>query len=253
MHMNRILIRFISFFALVLLTVGCCSADQPAGQMQLQNTSGVITGNSLGTEKNVTYNCSIFRDADGDFVLIGFEGSRMDPRKEGGSVIWTAGLGRFNIIDFSIADELCAWQTKKWESVNESYSAAVADVLREHFGEIKAVGIYAFSKGASAVDSVCRRLKESGIRIAFIWLNDAFATHGIPFVKELTETGETMLYNRYSRDERVNQLSKKLHNDCSELPNVDSKHIRTYHGGLVKYDTFSDELNAAVEKASFVP
>lgn len=250
--MNRNLIRFIIILVPVILAAGICFADQPENPALAENVTGVIDARSLGTEKNVTYICNILREVKHDFVLIGFEGSRMDPRKKDGGVIWTEGLKRFNVIDFSIADELCAWQTKQWENVNDLYSAAVADTLRKQFGEVRAVGVYAFSKGASALDSVCRRLRESGIRVVFVWMNDGFTTHGLPFVTELTENHEILLYNRYSRDERVNQLSKKLHAGYADFPNVDSKHISTYHGGLVKYDTFAEELAGAVEKASFV-
>ena len=241
--MSRNLIRLIILLSAALLAAGSCLADLPGG---------IVSRDSLGIKKDVTYNFNIAPEADPGFVLVAFEGSRMDPRKKGGGVIWTEGLDRFNVVDFSIADELCAWQVKMWETVSDLYSAAVEEVLREKFGGVKTVGVYSFSKGASAVDSVCRRLRESGIRVAFVWLNDAFTTHGLPFVTELTESNEVFLYNRYSRDERVNQLSKKLHQACSELPNVDSRHISTYHGGLMKYVTFPDELADAVRKATFV-
>ena len=177
----------------------------------------------------------------------------MDPRQEGGSVIWTGGLDRFNVIDFSIADELCSWQAKTWESVNDSYSAAVLDTVTETFGEVKTVGIYAFSKGASAVDGVCRRFRDAGITVSFVWLNDPFSTHGLPYVTGLIESGEIMLYSRYSRDKRVNQLAKQLYLDYASLPNVDIAYIATYHGGLVKYDSFAQELAGAAEKAISVP
>jgi len=250
--MRRTLACFIAFIASVLLAAGLCFAEQPAGPGQAEHVTGTIDGRSVDSEKKVTYHCIIQPETDHDFVLIAFEGSRMDPRQKGNGVIWTEGLDRFDVVDFSIADELCAWQKKKWENVCNLYSAAVVDVLREQFGDVKTVGIYAFSKGASAADCVCRTLRESGINVAFVWLNDAFTTHGLPYVTELTENGEILLYNRYSKDERVNQLSKKLHKNCSDLPNVDSRHIRSSHGGLIKYGSFPDELADAVMKASFV-
>ena len=250
-HMRKRLICLV--FALALLAAGACFAEPPSGSVPAEQVSGVISGKSLGTEKNVTYRCNIVQEKEHAFVLLAFEGSRMDPRREEGGVIWNEGLQTFNVIDFSIADELCGWQKKKWEKVCDRYAAAVLDTLTEQFGSVKAVGVYAFSKGASAADAVCRKLRESGLDLSFVWLNDAFTTHGLPFVTELTESGEILLYNRYSRDERVNGLSKELHRNCGELPNVDSKHISTYHGGLVKYGTFTEELVSAVEKASFVP
>ena len=239
--------------ALVMLAAGVCFAEPPVAGVSAEQVSGVISGKTLGTEKNVTYRCNILQEEEHRFVLLAFEGSRMDPRREEGGVIWNEGLRSFNVIDFAIADELCGWQKKKWEKVCDRYAAAVLDTLTEQFGSVKAVGVYAFSKGASAADAVCRKLREAGLDLSFVWLNDAFTTHGLPFVTELTESGKILLYNRYSRDERVNQLSKKLHKKCGELPNVDSKHISTYHGGLVKYDTFTEELVSALEKASFVP
>ncbi|MDR9824221.1 hypothetical protein RCJ22_01210, partial [Vibrio sp. FNV 38] len=111
----------------------------------------------------------------------------MDPRKNKASVIWTGGLDRFNVIDFSIVDELCSWNEKEWKSVSECYSSAVLDTLLENFGSVKAVGVYAFSKGASAADAVCRKLREAGLELSFVWLNDGFTTHGLPYVTELTE------------------------------------------------------------------
>ena len=246
--MQRKLIRFVAVLAAAVLSAGGCFAGGSRDQ-----ADHVISGKSLGTEKNVTYNCHAAQDADPGFVLVAFEGSRMDPRQEGGSVIWTEGLDRFNVIDFSIADELCSWQAKTWESVNDSYSAAVFDTVTETFGAVKAVGIYAFSKGASAVDGVCRRFRDAGITVSFVWLNDPFSTHGLPYVTGLIESGEIMLYSRYSRDKRVNQLAKQLYLDYASLPNVDIAYIATYHGGLVKYDSFAQELAEAAEKAISVP
>lgn len=246
--MRRKLIRLIFFILPVILTAGVCIAGAQADRAE-----GVISAASLGTEKDVTYSCNIAQAADPDFVLVAFEGSRMDPRKEGGSVIYTEGLEQFNVIDFSIADELCSWEKKKWESVSSLYAAAILDALSGRFGRVGNVGVYAFSKGASAADCVCRALRDAGITISFIWLNDAFSTHGLPYVTELMENKEILLYNRYSRDDRVNTLSKALHRDFQDLSNVDSRHISTYHGGLVKYDTFAQELVSAITKASFVP
>ena len=238
--------------ALSLMASGGCFAEQPAGG-PAEQVNGIIGKKDLGTEKDVTYRCNILPEADHAFVLLAFEGSRMDPRKEDGGLIWNEGLRSCNVIDFAIADELCGWQKKKWEKTCDLYASAVLDALTEHFGNVKAAGVYAFSKGASAADAVCRKLKEAGLELSFVWLNDAFTTHGLPYVTELTENNEILLYSRYSRDERVNGLCKKLHQKCGNLPNVDSRHISTYHGGLVKYETFTEEIAAAIEKASFVP
>ena len=246
--MRRKLTRLIVFLLPLILAAGVCFADGSP-----EKKSWVISGKSLGTEKNVTYNYHIAPEADPGLVLVALEGSRMDPRQEGGSVIWTDGMDRFNVIDFSIADELCSWQTKTWEKVNDSYSAAVLDTVREKFSGVNAVGIYAFSKGASGADGVCRRFREAGITVAFVWLNDPFSTHGLPYITGLIEDGEIMLYSRYSRDKRVNQLAKELYLAYAALPNVDIAYVATYHGGLVKYDTFAQELAGVMEKASFVP
>ncbi len=243
--MHRKLIRLVFLLLPLLLAAGICFADQPAEKL-----TGVISKKSLGTKKDMIWNCNMAADADSDFVLVAFEGSRMDPRKNTASVIWTEGLDRFNVIDFSIADELCTLYGKKWESVSERYSAAVLDTLLEHFSSVKTVGVYAFSKGASAADAVCRKLREAGLELSFVWLNDGFSTHDLPYVTELIENNEILLYSRFSRDKRVNGLCKNLNKQYGELPNVDSRHISTYHGGLVKYETFAAELAAAIEKAS---
>ena len=242
--MRRKLILLVVLLLPVLLAAGRSFAELPE-----ENLTGVIKKKSLGTKKDMIWRCNM-ADADGDFVLVAFEGSGMNPRTNTTSVIWTEGLDRFNVIDFSIVDELCSWYGKKLDSLSERYSAAVLDTLLEHFSSVKTVGVYAFSKGASAADAVCRKLQEAGLKLSFVWLNDGFTTHGLPYVTEMTENNEILLYSRYSRDKRVNGLCKSLHKQCGDLPNVDSRHISTYHGGLVKYETFAEELAAAIEKAS---
>ena len=244
--MRRKLIRLVLLLLPAILAAAVCFAE-----LTSEKLTGVISGKSLGTKKDMTWHCNIAADTDADFVLVAFEGSKMDPRKNSASVIWTEGLDRFNVIDFSIVDELCSWDKKKWEDVCEKYAAAVLDTLLEHFGSVKTVGVYAFSKGASAADAVCRKLRDAGLELSFVWLNDGFTTHDLPYVTELTESNEILLYNRFSRAKRVNGLCKNLNKQCGDLPNVDSRHISTYHGGLVKYETFAEELAAAIEKASY--
>ena len=241
-----------AFRILLSIALLFCPSFSPA--FYVLYVSAGLTDMIDGTVARRTNTASAFGarlDSIADFVLVAFEGSKMDPRKNSASVIWTEGLDRFNVIDFSIVDELCSWDKKKWEDVCEKYAAAVLDTLLEHFSSVKTVGVYAFSKGASAADAVCRKLRDAGLELSFVWLNDGFTTHDLPYVTELTESNEILLYNRFSRDKRVNGLCKNLNKQCGDLPNVDSRHISTYHGGLVKYETFAEELAAAIEKASY--
>ena len=98
--------------ALAMLAAGVCFAEPPVAGVSAEQVSGVISGKTLGTEKNVTYRCNILQEEEHRFVLLAFEGSRMDPRREEGGVIWNEGLRSFNVIDYAIADELCGWQKK---------------------------------------------------------------------------------------------------------------------------------------------
>ena len=210
---------------------------------------GILSGKVLGFERNILFNYHPAKDGSSDFLLIGFEGSGMNPRKEGSCIIWNEALNPYNVIDFTVANEISYWQEKESKKAADTYSAMVLDVIRNKFDGIRKIGIFAFSKGSSGVDCTFSRLKKEGYDISFVWLNDSFAVNGLPAVTVAVLNNEITLYNRYSNSQRLNPQSRNFHNLYSERPNVDSRHIGTYHGGLLKYSTFSEELVAAIEKA----
>lgn len=214
----------------------------------LTDKEGVLSGKVLGFERNVLFNYHPAENSS-DFLLIGFEGSGMNPRAEGSCIIWNEALNPYNVIDFTVANELSYWQEKESKKAAETYSTMVLDVIRDKFDGIRTIGIYAFSKGSSGVDCVFSRLKKEGYNISFIWLNDSFAVNGLPSLTVSLLNNEFMLYNRYSNSKRLNPQSMKLHQLYSDRPNVDSRHIGTYHGGLSKYETFTEELVGAIERA----
>lgn len=210
---------------------------------------GILSGKVLGFERNILFNYHPAENSSSDFLLIGFEGSGMNPRKEGSCIIWNEALNPYNVIDFTVANEISYWQEKESKKAADTYSAMVLDVIRDKFDGIRKIGIFAFSKGSSGVDCTFSRLKKEGYDISFVWLNDSFAVNGLPAVTVAVLNNEITLYNRYSNSQRLNPQSRNFHNLYSERPNVDSRHIGTYHGGLLKYSTFSEELVAAIEKA----
>ena len=224
------------------------SGSGPALADYQTGKEGVLSGKVLGFERNILFNCHP-AETSSDFLLIGFEGSGMNPRAEGSCIIWNDALNPYNVIDFTVANEISYWQEKESKKAADTYSAMVLDVIRDKFDGIRKIGIFAFSKGSSGVDCTFSRLKKEGYDISFIWLNDSFAVNGLPAVTVAVLNNEITLYNRYSNSQRLNPQSHNIHNLYSDRPNVDSRHIGTYHGGLLKYPTFSEELVAAIEKA----
>ena len=231
------------------------TTDEPDGSTGLTladyqtDKEGILSGKVLGFERNILFNYHPAENGSSDFLLIGFEGSGMNPRAEGSCIIWNEALDPYNVIDFTVANEISYWQEKESKKAAETYSAMVLDVIRDKFDGIRKIGIFAFSKGSSGVDSVFSRLKKEGYDISFVWLNDSFAVNGLPAVTVAVLNNEITLYNRYSNSKRLNPQSRNFHSLYSDRPNVDSRHIGTYHGGLLKYPTFSEELVAAIEKA----
>ena len=212
---------------------------------------GILNGHVLGFERNMLFNSHEGENSSyDDFLLIGFEGSGMNPRSpEGACIIWNEALKPYNVIDFTVANEISYWQKKDSEKAAETYSAVVLNTIREKFDGIRTIGIFAFSKGSSGVDCVFSKLRKEGYKIAFVWLNDSFAINGLDAVTVAVLNNEITLYNRYSNDKRLNPQSMELDQLYAERPNVDSRHVGTYHGGLLKYETFSEELVAAIGKA----
>ena len=123
---------------------------------------GVLSGKVLGFERNILFNYHQAENGSSDFLLIGFEGSGMNPRAEGSCIIWNEALNPYNVIDFTVANEISYWQKKESEKAAETYSAMVLDVIREKFSGIRTIGIFAFSKGSSGVDCTFSRLKKEG-------------------------------------------------------------------------------------------
>ena len=246
--MSRKLIGLVVAFSVILLASGVCTADRTGEPVAGLRKGGTVSKGPLNLEKDIQYNYNL--TGLDDFVLIGLEGSGMNPHKEGVGLTWIEALREYNLIDFSIANEFERPDLKVRASACEAYPAAVIDVVRSVYPGVKAVGVYAFSKGASAADSLCSKLEEEGIRLAFVWLNDAFTMHDMPYIKNAVEKDGLMIYLRYSNNKRLSQVCKNMHKAWKDRDNVDSKHIPCSHGGLSRYETFTDELTGAMKKAS---
>ena len=246
--MSRRWIRFIVVFSAVLLSVSACLADRTGEQRIGLIKGGTISKGPIGLEKDIQYN---YIQAGGDdFVLIGIEGSGMNPHKEGVGLTWIDVLREYNVIDFSIANELELWNDKIRDKAYENYTTSIVNTVRSKYPGIKTVGVYAFSKGASGADGLCSKLQEEGFTVAFVWLNDAFTLHDMPYIKSAVENGRIMIYLRYSNNKRLSQVCKEMHKAWTDRGNVDSRHIPCSHGGLVRYETFTDELTGAIKKAA---
>ena len=239
---------FAAVLSAFLLFACPCFADKTGMPSVGVRESGMISGDLLNLEKNIYYNAIM--TGVNDFVLIGLEGSGMNPHKEGVGLTWIEALREYNVIDFTIANELELWNDKIRDPAYESYSSAIVTSVKARYRGVKTVGLYAFSKGASGVDGVYHKLVEEGLRVVFVWLNDAFTLHEMPYIISAVENDEVMLYVRYSRSKRLGQVCKDLHKAYGDRENVDSKHVSCSHGGLVKYDTFTEELTGAIQKAT---
>ena len=246
--MRKKLVSLIVVFAIILLTSGVCTADRTGEPVAGLRKGGTVSKAPLNLEKDIQYNYNM--TGMDDFVLIGLEGSGMNPHQEGVGLTWIEALREYNLIDFSIANELELPDLRIRAKACETYPAAVVNVVRSVYPGVKSVGVYAFSKGASAADSLCRKLEEEGIRLAFVWLNDAFTMHDMTYIKDAVESDGLMIYIRYSNNKRLSQVCKDMHKAWKGRSNVDSKHIPCSHGGLSRYDTFTDELTGAIKKAS---
>ena len=246
--MSRKWIRWTAVFAAVLLAAGAGLADRTGEPVAGLRESGMISGDLLNLEKNLCY--SAVMTGRNDFVLIGLEGSGMNPHKEGTGLTWISALREYNIMDFMIANELELWNDRIRDPAYESYSTAVVSAVKARYKGVKSAGIFAFSKGACGADAVYRKLLDEGIEVAFVWLSDGFTMHDLPYIKNDVESGELMLYVRFSNNRRLNQVCKEMHKAWKDRENVDSKHISCSHGGLEKYETFTEELSAAIRKAS---
>ena len=245
--MSRKWIRFIAVFCAVLLSVSACLAELSDETEPAETRNGIIKGKPIGLAKDIVYRC--IQADNRSFVLIGLEGSGMNPRSDGSGITWNKGLQNYNVIDFSIANELSDWNDTKRAKANEIYAAAVVSAVRENYGKVKFAGLFAFSKGACGADSVYRRLKEMGIRVTFVWLADPFTAHEMSSIMQATDNSDIMLYNRYSRKKRLNVYGKEIEETYGDRPNVDSQFIHVSHGGLLRYDTFTEELTGAIELA----
>lgn len=223
----------------------------PGSEKYKTSKDGILNGKVLGFDRNMLFSFHYGEDgSNDDFLLIGFEGSGMNPRaEESACIIRNEALKPYNVIDFTVANEISYWQKKESAKAAEVYSTVVMNTIHEKFDGIKTVGIYAFSKGSSGVDCVFAKLRKEGFRVAFIWLNDSFATNGISNVIIALLNNEITLYNRYSNSKRLNPQSMEFDQLYADRPNVDSRHVGTSHGGLSKYETFTEELVAAIEKA----
>lgn len=275
--MSKRVILMVFLLSLSLLTVGFCraasigdliedvdSAREPEEPVPEETVitvpdsdkyktakDGILNGTILGFDRNMLFSFHHAEDrGNDDFLLIGFEGSGMNPRsEESACIIRNEALKPYNVIDFTVANEISYWQKKESAKAAEVYSTVVMNTIHEKFDGIKTVGIYAFSKGSSGVDCVFAKLRKEGFRVAFIWLNDSFAVNGISNVIIALLNNEITLYNRYSNSKRLNPQSMEFDQLYADRPNVDSRHVGTSHGGLTKYETFTEELVAAIEKA----
>ena len=246
--MSRNRIRFIPIFFVILLSFSVCLAESTDAAAPAEIKDGLIKGSKIGLAKSIVYRCIIQPDAR-DFVLIGLEGSGMNPRSDGSGITWNKGLQDYNVIDFSIANELSEWNDKKRSKANDIYSAAVISAVLENYGHVKTAGLFAFSKGACGADSVFRGLEEEGFRVLFVWLADPFTAHEMPSIMQAVEDSRIMLYNRYSKKKRLSVYGKEIGEKYGELPNVDSSFVSVSHGGLLKYSTFTEELLGAIDMA----
>ena len=223
--MSKKWIRLIVLFSAVLLSFSSCLAEKSAPVKAEAADSGAISHQTIGLKKDILYR--LIRGYSPGFVLIALEGSGMNPRKKGTGITWNADLQIYNIIDFSIANELSNWQDRERDEANDIYSEAVISTMLEHYDNVRSVGIFAFSKGACGADSICRRLTEKGIPVAFVWLCDAFTAHELTFIMQSVEKNRLVLYNRYSKKKRLNvysveeikkrQLKLILQNGCTSI------------------------------------
>ena len=244
--MSRKWLRFIAVFSAILLSFSACLAEQDDLAVP-QEEKGMIRGKPNGLKNDIFYRC--LQTGSQDFVLLGLEGSGMNPWREGIGISWNKELQDYNVIDFSIAGELSEWDDKKRETSCENYASAIVRVFRERFRHVRAVGVFVFSKGACGADSVFRKLKEEGCLIAFVWLADPFIIRELSSVMQAVENREIFLYNRHSKKDRLNDYGELIEKTYGDLPNVDTRFVSVSHGGLLVYDTFMEEMTGAVRKA----
>ena len=246
--MRRKRIRFAAALCVLLLSASACLADITGEPVNGVRKAGTVSRRPLGLEKDIFY--TYIRSGWDDVVVVGLEGSGMNPHKEDTGLVWLDALSGYNIIDFSVANELELWNDKIRDPACENYSAAVVGAVKANYPGASRVGLYAFSKGASGADAVFRKLREEGFTVSFIWLNDAFTLHDLPYIKEAVEDGSVRIYLRYSRSKRLGKVCKDMCKAWEGLENVDGRHVSCSHGGLIRYDTFTAEMAAAIGRAA---